>query len=245
MARTNTNSELFKALSQFGMMDDSTAAGAHVDTTLSAAYAAGVSTLKIASKTGATAGDYVRIGSAGIMEIAKIETASTSMVVRSLTAYAHASGEVVHEVTRTNLGDLSDDGVAVDVAADRTRIDAATRRHGYDYNINHTEYKVTVALENLSDQNVLTALGVPEANVTGAGTAADPYVADGTPNNLDTIEPVHFWARGTLGNGNTVEVQFWDCRIDPSKTMTFARGKDAPAQMVFNASHVRWLNPVA
>jgi len=244
MARTNTNAELFKALSQFGMMDDSTAAS-KVSTTLSAAYAAGVSTVKIASAVGGTALDYIRIGPSGVMEVAQIETASTSAVLVSKTAYAHAAGETVLELTRTILGDLSDDGVVVDVAADRTRIDAATRRHAYDYNINHTEYKATVNLENLSDENVLTSLGIPETNRHGAGTAADPYVADATPANLDTIKPVHFWARGTLGNGNTVEVQMWDCRIDPSKSVKFARGQDAPLQLVFNSQHVRWLNPVA
>lgn len=244
MARVNNNSELFKALSQFGMMDDSTAAS-KVNTTLAAAYAAGVSTIKIVSATGAAANDYIRIGPSGIMEVAQLETFSTNPILVSKIAYTHVSGETVKELTRTNLGDLSDDGVQYDVAADRTRIDAATKRHAYDYNVNHTEYKVTVALENLSDQNVLTSLGIPETNVHGAGTAADPYVADATPANLDTINPVHFWARGTLGNGNTVEVQFWDARIDPSKTVTFARGKDAPMQLVFNCQHIRWLNPVA
>ncbi|MFA6044193.1 MAG: hypothetical protein WC718_04355 [Phycisphaerales bacterium] len=244
MARTNTNAELWKALSQFGMMDDSTAAS-KVNTTLSAAYAAGVSTIKIASAVGATALDYIRIGPSGVMEVAQLETNTTNPALVSKIAYAHASGETVKELTRTILGDLSDDGVQVEITADRTRIDAATRRHAYDHNINHTEYRVTVAMENLSDENVLTSLGIPESNRHGAGTAADPYVADATPANLDTINPVHFWCRGTLGNGNTVEVQMWDCRIDPSKSITFARGQDAPAQLVFNTQHIRWLNPVA
>jgi len=187
----------------------------------------------------------VRIGNSGSMDIGTIETASTSMVLKSVTAYAHTTAEAVVELTRTNLGDLDDNGVQYDVVADRTRIDAATRRHGYDHHINHTEFKVTVALENLSVENMLAALGIPDTNIHGAGTVADPYVADGTPDDFDSIEPVHFYARGTMGNGDTVEVQFWDCRIDPSKSMAFARGQDVPAPLVFNAQHIRWLNPVA
>jgi len=179
------------------------------------------------------------------MEGAKIEApASTNMPLVSKLAYAHAVSEVVRELDRTDLGDLSDDGVQDETAVDRTRIDAATKRHAYDYNINHSEYKVTVNLENLSNENVLTAFGIPETNVHGAGTTADPSVADVRPNDLDTISPVHFWARGTLGNGNIVEVQYFDCKIDPSKSITYARGQDAPLQVVFNAAHRRWINPV-
>lgn len=247
MARTNTNAELFKALSQFGMITDKSTGAATLNTTVASASVVGAATIKLAAKTGASTagGDYVRIGPSGVMEVAKLEaTPSTNMPLVSKLAYAHAAAETVRELTRTDIGDLSDDGVAQDVSADRTRIDAATRRHGYDYNINHTEYKVTVSLENLSNENVAAALGMADSVVHGAGTTADPYVVDMTPNTLDTQEPVHFWARGTLGNGNTVEIQWWDCRVDPSKTVTLARGKDAPMQLVFNASHFRWINPV-
>lgn len=244
MARKNTNAELWKALSQFGMMDDST--GTFMNTTLSSSEAEGQSALSVVITTNGSSGDYFRLGDQGNYEVCQIETATTVVITcKSNIAYGHASGEAVVELTRTDLGDLTDDGVVWEVAADRTRIDAATQRHAYTYNINHTEYRVTVNLENLSDENVLTSLGIPESNLHGAGTTADPKVADLTPDDMNTIDPLHFWARGTLGNGNTVEVQFWDCEIDPSKSVTFARGQDAPMQMVFNTQHIRWLNPVA
>lgn len=245
MARTNTNAELFKALSQFGMMTDSTAG---LDTTFSAGEAVAQTTLSLTSKVGAAASDYVRLGHSGRMEVGQIESVSTAaneITLKSKIAYAHVALEVVHELDRTNLGDLSDDGVTLEVTADRTRIDAATKRHGYAYNINHTEYRVTTALENLSNENILASLGIADSEVHGAGSTADPYVSDATPANLDTIDPVHFYARGTLGNGDIVEIQFWDCRIDPSKSVTLARGQDAPLQLVFNTQHFRWLNPVA
>lgn len=245
MARTNTNAELWKALSQFGVMIDSTGG---LTTTLSAAEAEGQTTISLSSKANAAANDYVRIGASGTMDVGQIESVSTAaneITLKSKIAYSHASGATVKELVRTDVGDLSDDGVQLEVVVDRTRIDAGTKRHAYDYNINHSEYRCTVNLENLSNENVALALGISDDNIHGAGTTADPYVVDFTPEDLDTIEPVHFWARGTLGNGNTVEVQMWDCRIDPSKSMAFARGQDAPAQLVFNAAHVRWLNPVS
>lgn len=245
MARSNTNAELWKALSQFGMMDDST--GSFLNTTISASAAEGASAVTPASTTNGSTGDYVRVGGHGNYEVAIVDalTTASAYTLRSQLAYTHSSGEALVELTRTDLGDVNDDGVQWEVTADRTRVDAATQRHAYDHNINHTEYRITVSMENLSEENLLTSLGVPESNVHGAGTSADPTVADFTPADIDTIDPLHFWARGTLGNGNTIEVQFWDCRVDPTKTMTFARGQDAPAQLTFNARHVRWLNPVA
>ncbi|MFA6044192.1 MAG: hypothetical protein WC718_04350 [Phycisphaerales bacterium] len=248
MARTNSNAELWKALSQFGQMTDKSTGPTTLRTTVAVASVVGAATCKMAAKTGASTagGDYLRIGSPGVMEVVKTEGASTNMPLVSKLAYAHAAAEVVRELDRTILGDLSDDGVQLEVTADRTRIDAATRRHAYDHNINHTDYTVTVALENLSDQNVAASLGMADSVVHGAGTSSplDPYVVDMTPATLNTQNPVHYWARGTLGNGNTVEIQFWDCKVDPTKTITFARGQDAPAQLVFNAQHFRWINPV-
>jgi len=248
MARTNSNAELFKALSQFGKMTNKSTGATTLRTTVASASVVGATTIKLAAKTGASTGggDYVRIGSPGVMEIAKTEGASTNLPLVSKMAYAHAIGELVWELDRTNLGDLSDDGVQLDVAVDRTRIDAATRRHGYDYNINHSEYKVTVSLENLSCENLLAAVGIADSAMHGAGTSTplDPYVVDWTPASLSGESPVGFWARGTLGNGATVELQFWDCKVDPSKSIGLARGQDAPAQLVFNAAHWRWINPV-
>jgi len=244
MARSNTNAELFKALSQFGRMATSTAT---FDMEVSATSSVGASTFTVATSTIASTGSYVQIGVSGSYDVGKIEalsTADTGFTLHSKAAYIHSTGEHAIALSRTNLGDLDDNGVQHDVAADRTRIDAATKRHGYDHNINHTEYKVTVALENLSVDNVAAALGIPDAGVTGAGSTADPYVTDMTPDDFDTISPVHFWARGTMGNGNTVEIQWWDCRIDPSKSVQLARGQDAPMSFSFNAQHFRWLNPV-
>jgi len=244
MARTNTNAELWKALSQFGKMVDST--GSVLSTTLSSSEAEGQTTISVVSTTNASSNDYIRVGASGSMDVAQIETNTTvAITLKSQLAYSHASGATVKELTRVDLGDLSDDGVDETVTHDRTAINVATRRHTYDYDTAHTDYQVTVALENLSDQNRLAVVGIADSNLHGAGTTADPQVADWTPADIDTENPVHFWARGTLGNGNTVEVQWWDCRVDASKSSKFARGQDAPHTLVFNAQHIRWLNPVS
>ena len=247
MARTNTNAELWAALSQFGYMDDSTGAG-KISTTLGTSEAEGQTALTVVLVANSTiaAAKYVRVGASGNSEVAQVETATTVVItLKSQIAYGHASGEAVAELTRTNLGDTTDDGVQWEVVADRTRIDAATQRHAYGHHINHTEYRVTVSLENLSNENMAVMMGIPETANHGAGTTADPTIVDWTPDDIDTIDPLSFWARGTLKNGTLVEMQAWDCDIDPSKTFQIARGQDAPGQLVFNTRHIRWINPAS
>ena len=241
MARVNNNSELWAALSQFGYAYDSTKTAL----TMAKAAAAGATTIKLSAATGLSTagGDWLRVGDDSNYEMCKTEIATTSPTLVSGLAFAHSSAEVVHFLTRTNVGDVSDEGVSDEISADRTQINAATQRHAYDHHINHTNYRVTVNLENLSVENWAVTAGILESNITGAGTTADPHVVDFTPDDLDGYDPLFFWARGTLKNGNNVEIQWWDCRIDPTKTVTYARGQDAPLQLAFDCAHRRILYP--
>lgn len=246
MARLNTNAELWSHVSQFGYMSDSTSG---FDTNLASSASEGTSTgITIGSSAGST-NSYVRIGTDGNYEVALVTALTTTPTIdlQSQLAFDHANSttEIVKALDRTDLGDISDDGVQWETIADRTRIDAATQRHAYDHNINHTNYRVVVSLENLSNENWAVVMGIPESNIHGAGTSGDPNVVDFTADDIDTIDPVHFWFRGALKNGDVVEIQAWDCRIDPAKTVTFARGQDAPAQIAFDARHVRYLRPVS
>ncbi len=243
MARLNTNAELWKALTQFIVMIDSTATP--LSTTLANAIAVGGTAANLTSATNASTDDYIRVGNDAIYEVAQLEGSTTAGTTKSGFAYAHAAGLAVVELRRIDAGDISDDGISVSSVADRERIDVSTQRHAYDWNVRHTDFEITANLENLSPENFMLVQGILDSSVTGAGTTADPDVSDWTPENFDSIDPIHFAARGTLGNGNTVEVQFWDCRVNPTATITLARGQDAPLQLVFNPRHVRWLNPVA
>ena len=242
MARVNNNSELWGTLSQFGYAYDSTAGSTGL--TLSSAITSGA--IAAVSSSGQSTGAYYRMGDDSNYEMCQVETPSSlGFTAFSNFAFDHASGETVLLLARTNLGDVSDEGVSDEISADRSQINAATQRHAYDHHINHTNYRVTVNLENLSMENWAFASGILESNITGAGTTADPYVVDFTPDNLDAYDPLFFYARGTLKNGNNVEIQWWDCRIDPTKTTQYARGQDAPLQLTFDAAHRRILYPVA
>lgn len=244
MARKNTNAELFSHVTQFGYLaDKSTGAATFITTLATTAPAAGTSlTVAAASTIQATTGNLGYVGDAGNVEMFKLEAISTADVLTLVSglAYDHSTGEAVKELTRTNMGDISDDGVQVEVSADRNAINVATERHTYHHHIAHTDYQVTVQLENLSDENLYVMMGIPEATA-GLGTAADPHVIDWMPDEIDTIDPLFFYMTGVLKGGDLVEIQFMDCRLDPTKTITFARGQDAPAQIVFNTRLHRFM----
>lgn len=241
MPRLNTNAELWSHLSTFYYYHDSTAG---VSTTIDAAVAVGGSTASVAASATGAVGAYCRLGPSGGADLVRIESGSSiAFTALSQFAYAHSSGEALVQQIETDLGDLSDAGVNLEVQTDRTRIDAATQRHRYAWHVAHSDYVCTVQFENLSMENWLVSMGIDESNVHGAGSSGDPYVADWTPDDIDTLDPLHFAAEGARKDGTTVRVEFWDCDIDPGKTMALARGQDAPLQLAFSARHIRILEP--
>jgi hypothetical protein len=168
------------------------------------------------------------------------------ITLHSQIAFAHSTGTIlgpVAPITRTNLGDISDSGVTLEVETDRTPINVATRRHRYATHTAHSNYRGSVQLENISMENLLTCMGMPETGLHGAGTVADPTVVDWLPDLIDTVDPTAFYAVGALKDGTVVEVQWFDCDWDPTKTWTIARGQDAPLDFGFDAQHMRILNP--
>jgi hypothetical protein len=245
MARLNTNAELFAKLTLFGVMQDSTSGLSAVIST-GAGPAAGGSTFGVSATATGSTGVYIRIGPAGGAEIGQVE-AGTSLAVtlKSQVLEAHSSGEAVVQQLRTDLGDIQDDGVQSDIQADRNRIDVATKRHRYAWHIQHTDYVMTVGLENWSAENLLASMAIPESNIHGAGSAADPTVVDWDPELIDTISPLHFYAQGAFKDGRTLEVQWWDVNIDPAKSFNMARGQDAPLTLAFTARMQRFLFPIS
>lgn len=243
MPRLNTAAEVWSRLTQFGYMYDSTVAG-FVNTTLSSTVGTSGASLTVAAGSTAKDGSYIRIGPNGGASVAQIESGtSVAFTLKSQIGEIHSTGEAVVELRRIDLGPTSDDGVSLEVQSERTTVNFGTQRHAGVHHVAHTDYQCQVGLEALSLENMMVSLGINENRVHGAGSTADPYVADWTPDNIDEVKPLHFWARGALHDGSVVEVQFWDCDFDPAKTMALARGRDAPLGFTFNARHIRILDP--
>jgi len=241
MSRKNNNAEIWAALSQFGYAYDSTAGSTALSITT--ATTVGQSAL-VLSSSGQSTGQYYRVGEKGAFEIVEVETPATGgFTAHSKLAYVHSTGDACMLLLRTNLGDVSDEGLTDEIQADLTQINAATQLGAYDHHLNHTAFRASVSLENLSMENWAFTAGLLESGIHGSGTKADPTVVDFTPNNLNAYFPLFFYARGTLKDGTTAEVQWWDCVLDPTKTTTYARGQDAPLQLAWTAMHKRILHP--
>jgi len=227
-------------------MIDSTGGSTLVLATVAAA--AGASALTVGTNSSLiSTGTYVRIGPMGGAQLAFVTAVSTAdvLTLRSQLAESVSTGETVREQARVVIGDTDDNGVQNNINTDITTINAATQRNAYAHFVAHTDMLVEVGIINISWENLLATVGDDEANISGAGTVADPTVAYWLPDNWDSVKPIHFWARGTLKDGTIVEVQFWDCDIDPAKSMALARGQEAPLGLSFFPRIEAWFKPAA
>ena len=245
MARLLTNAELWSHVTAVGVIRDVSGGGS--TTIATTALAVGDTAVTLAAASSFANDDLIRIGDESNEEVAVIESGggTTSLVLSSGVAYAHAVGEAVVEQERTVLGDVADDGIDVEYQADRTQVNAATRRERLAFLIGNVNARMTFDVRNHSLENVAATLGVSEGNITGAGSAADPSVMDATPDDWDEQANQSFYFTGALKNGTTVEIQLWRTSVDPNKTVTYARGGSPSLPFAVDVGHVRYYSPVA
>jgi hypothetical protein len=243
MPRLNTSDELWVAVSSAGFVTDETA-GTPGSTTSDAVYSAGDTVLSVVSETNFATGDLVRLATGSSMEIAIVEsTAAGSLTMESGIAFAHASGIVLVEQQRVDLGDISDDGVTRESSVERTEIRAATQAGTYATLVTNANARLGWNLLNHSLENVMFALGIDESNITGAGTAADPYISDINPDNFNELTNIAIYFAGSLRDGTTVEVQGWNCDFDPNATISYLRGQAVSIPFAADVQHIRYLMP--
>jgi hypothetical protein len=233
MPRLYKKAELFSDLKEVGYMREATAT--HGDTTLTAAAAAGATSLTVAAIANFADGDYFLIGTNEGMEIAQVSgtPAGSTINLRSPLALAHANGEVVKEVTRTKLGDVTDDGVDCSPGeGDFNMIPAATKRGPVGYLMGHIAQLVEFGIEHLNLDNLAAALGIPETNITGSGTAAAPHSLNVLPDSFSTAIDAAWYFTGVRKDGMNVEIQLWGVEVDPTGlgALKFARGQVTPVR---------------
>lgn len=245
MPRTNTNAELFAELDRVGVIRD---VSSGVETTIAtAAVDEGDTEIEVADGTGLAAGDLLRIGTGAVQEVAVIEgVVDDTITLVSELAYDHAIGEDVVEQERTVLGDVTDDGVGTELQIGRSQINAATQKERYAFLDEYVNGRVTFGVLNHSIENLLASLGIDEANIHGAGSAADPYVADETPDDINAVENQSFYFTGSLKNGTVVEVQLWRTSVDANRAIQYVRGGDGnPIPFAVDYGHRRTISPAA
>jgi hypothetical protein len=82
-----------------------------------------------------------------------------------------------------------------------------------------------------------------EANMHGAGTAADPTVGDLNPDQFDELTNIAVYFAGSLKDGTTIEVQGWDADFDPNQSITYLRGQAVTIPFAADVKHIRYYDP--
>ena len=242
MARLLTNADIWSHVTAVGVLRD--VSGGMTSTVAVAATAKGDTSIEVAAIGTLTTDDPFRVGDDNNEEVGFVESVSSNVITtKNELAFAHEIGEALVEQERTVLGQLTDDGVDVEHQADRNQINAATRRERLGFLIGNTNDRVTFALRNHSLENIMAAMGVPEGNIGGAGTAADSSTADLTHDDWDTVENQAFYFTGALKNGTTVEVHLWRTEMDPNSTISYVRGQAADIPFALDGGHVRYFSP--
>lgn len=248
MARLNKKAELWSYLSQVGVFRDNTGIG---NTTLSAAAAAGATTISLVGNTGFAAGNWCRIGGAiPAGSLAGGETMEINQQVGALTgagpfvmttlypvAIAHAAGEAVVGQTLTDLGHATDTGVKVDIKGDHNVVKSAVRRLALGYLIGHIEIEASWELIGYALENVATTLAMKESDITGAGSAGNPNRLYADPNLYSEENDLSFFFRGFRKDTTPVYGFLWGCEVDVTAiAMQMQRGKEAPIQFRVRAT---------
>lgn len=233
MTRLNKKAELWSYVSNVGVFRDNTGAG---NTTLQAAANAGATTISIVLNTGFAAGGWCRIGAGEAMEVNQQVGALTGAGPYTMTllyplAFAHVVGEAVVGQTQTDLGHVSDKGVTVDIKGDHNVVKSAVRRLALGYLIGHAEIEMGFELVGYALENLATALGQLEADITGAGTAPNPNRLVANPDLYAEQNDLSFYFRGFRKDATPVYGFLWGVELDFSAVqLQMMRGKEAPIQ---------------
>jgi len=243
MARKNTNEELWLEISAAGVYRDEATPG---ESTLASAVSAGATDVDVQTGEGANfaTDDWVRIGSGGGFELAKVLSIATdTLTLYGAVAFDHAADVYIGTMEKVDLGAVSEDGITRDTSVERTEIRAATQATPYATLVANVNQRLSWNLLNHSNENVLMALGMDEAAITGTGVAADPYIIDVIANDMGSVINHALWFTGALKDGTTFEIQGWGCDFDPNQTLNYLRGQAVLLPIAADVQHIRYYNP--
>lgn len=182
-----------RLLNEQEVLHDLRTVGFYLDTggseTSNGATAAGdlLVNVQVGEGSGFAAGDVIRVGAKGnTMDIATILSIATDALTLKLPmAFAHVNASEVRKQTLTDLGHLTEDGVAPETTQDETSLRAGTQRGTLLFIPGAVEEQFTMGLLGFNPENMAAAYGLDEG---GAGVV----VTGPTPLQGITINPNDF-----------------------------------------------------
>lgn len=245
MPRLNTNQEVFERLVAVGLLRDANG-GTPASSTLATAAAKAATTIDVQTGDGAdfTTDMLIRIGSGDKLEENIVASVATDTITLKMPlAYAHASGEAVHQRTRVIVGEPTDDGVTASWEAELTDVEVATSFRPYIRLRTGTTYNIEFAVVNFNLENLAAAAGIPEGDITGTGDATSPHQLLISDDTMLTDENISLWAQGVRVNGTTYEVHGFGIDIDPSQTLQLQKGGQTSIRFAGQAKAIRVISP--
>lgn len=125
------------------------------------------------------------------------------------------------------LGDLTEDGITFAVSTEENELRSGSQREIYAYLRGPVSQMWSGALLNVNVNNYAFALGMSEAaaNITGAGTAGDPYIFTIDPTKFGEQAARTYYAKGTRINGDVIRGEASARVFAPDIEWTMAQGE--------------------
>jgi len=172
-----------------------------------------------------TADDVIVLGTGG-MELNRLGTVPGSGAIPVIRPWslAQASGAAITKAVKKDLGYIEDAGGSFAVSSSKQGIGAANAGGAIAYIDSDTpEQLFTWGVRESSLRNILTAYGIDEDSIVGAGTNSDPYRAD----NIGTQTNFCLRASGLMVSGQYIYRDMWNCTPEVNISAAFV-GKGSP-----------------
>lgn len=211
-----SKAKVWRALTEVGIRS---ASGSGVNTTLTAAAAAGATVLSVASETGGAPGDRIKVGTGSDVEYPIIDSVGVGTInLRTKLLRAHAIGEAVVEQAETAFAGITEGGLSLQVSGSVRSVRIATTP--LEAGIIPGDAMVTASF-NLGDillANFARALGIPQSAIVGNRLPLDVDI--GT-EDIDAI-----YLKGVLQNGDLVVLDLWGCAMVIQEIRTKLSNRD-------------------
>jgi hypothetical protein len=239
MPRLNSGQELFRRLDSIRIYRIQTTSPG--DTTLTTALTTSVTVATIAATTSFATSDFVMIIGSGGVELNRLGTAlSTAQTLTRRVGIPQNAGARFVEATETDLGFIDDGGLVISPSQSLTPINSALSALPVQYISGIGEISATFNLMGFNVQTLHTIMGITESEV-GAGSAADPFQGFVLGSQMGSQTTQCIRATGSRYDGQTIEVDLLDARVEVQGQITMNRQAPAlmPMAVKFSAMAIR------
>ena len=147
----------------------------------------------------------------------------------------NSAGEILAEMQEfgfndgsdNKLGELAEDGLTLDAEAQETEVNSGSQRDVYARLVGRSSQSLSGTLLNLSIPNFAFVFGLDEdaGNITGTGTAGDPYILTVDAEKFGEQPARLYYAQGLRKNGDVIRLEATARVRAPAVNTSLAQGQ--------------------